>query len=558
MKNTKNVLLTSIFFLCSLVYAQTTHKVQEGDTLYGLNKQYNLSIEEITRLNPQIIGNSIQLGDIIRLTDSKISVYEVQPKETIYSLSRRFRVSQETLLLLNPEIRNGLKTGILLRIPSSDGEISQPVKSAHQEVLKILPKELVRSVTAYPEDGFIRYSVKEGDTLFTIVRTYKLNLSKLLQNNSELTYGLKAGMILKIPMSSGNKDIRLEDNTKKMSLTENLNIVMLLPLYEKTPEKNQELSQHAADFYSGAKYAIDLLSLRKSIHVKLFDTENNKKKVENFLNAYDFSQVHAVIGPFFRSSVEQVAQALQKQRIPVISPLASSESLDTYPNVIQAEVRDQFLADPIIEEIKNSSLKTQTIYLLSTSQEEVTTTYLRDQLLKWRPQLQILSVDKLSKVPLDASPFIAILICDKPDMGKAFIEGIRRFRPEQLFPLGVGYNPVYYNNLTWLKNYGIVFTMKYHVNKHTETDRKVLETLGFNDKKMPDKYKLLGFDVAYDILERLTENKKILRSMDTKPRSRVANKFQYEKIYGGGYTNKGVWIVRFKSSLKSSENEPSE
>lgn len=558
MKDTKNIVLISIFFLCSLSRAQTTHKVQTGDTLYGLSKQYNLNIEEITRLNPQITGHSLKLGDIIRLPEPETSVYEVQPKETIYSLSKRFGVSQEALLRLNPEIKDGLKIGILLRVPSSNREISQPVKSAHQEVSKILPQESNHFLKVYPEDGFIRYSVKERDTLFTIMRNYKLSLAELLRHNPELTSGLKAGMILKIPVSSDNKDIRLEDTTKQMPLKESLNIVMLLPLYANAPEKNQELSRHAANFYSGAKYAIDLLSLKESIHVKLFDTENNKSKVENFLNTYDFSQVHATIGPFFRSSVEQVAQSLQKRRIPVISPLASSESLDAYPNVIQAEVRDQFLADPIIEEIKNSSLKAQTIYLLGAPQEEVTTTYLRNQLLKWRPQLQILSVDGLSKIPLDASPFIAILIGDKPEMGKIFVEGIKRFKPAQLFPLGIGYNPVYYNNLAWLKSYGIVFTMKYHVNKNTETDRKVLENLGFNDQKMPDKYRLLGFDVAYDILERLIENKKLLRSMDTKPRSRVANKFQYEKIYGGGYINKGVWTVRFKSSLKFSEDEPLE
>lgn len=554
MGNIKNTALVFMLFLCPLIYAQSTHRVQAGDTLYNLGKKYNVGIDQIIRLNPQITKESIKLGDVIWLPNSKMSIHQVQPKETIYGLSKRFEISQEALFRENPQIKEGLKVGDLLRIPSPDGGKMSSVTIPDQEVLN-------KKSPSLPEPSnqkLTNYLVKEGDTLFTIMRIYKLGFSKILEYNSELkSSGLKSGMTLKIPVSDNNKDINSEKSaTKELALKEALNVVILLPLYQSnTSEKNQDLRRYAADFYAGAKYAIDLFSSKQPINVKLFDTENNKSKVENFLNEYDFSQVQLAIGPFFRSGVEQVAQKLSEQKIPLISPVVSSESLDAYSNVIQAEVRDEFLADPIIEEIKNSLSKVEKIYLLSTPYEEVTVTYVRDQLLKWNPKLQISTVNDLSAVSIDADPFLAILVSEKPDMGKAFIENIRRFKPGQVFPLGLGYNPAYYDNLSWLRNYGMVFTMKYHVNKNTENDRNTLDALGIDDKKIPDKYKLLGFDVTYDILERLTENKNLLDSIDNKPRNRLANKFQYEKNYQGGYINKGVWTVRFKSSPKIFENK---
>lgn len=44
--------------------------------------------------------------------------YQVKPKETFYSLGRVFHLSQEELVALNPSLSEGVKEGMVLKVPT--------------------------------------------------------------------------------------------------------------------------------------------------------------------------------------------------------------------------------------------------------------------------------------------------------------------------------------------------------------------------------------------------------------------------------------------------------
>jgi LysM repeat protein len=43
--------------------------------------------------------------------------YTVQPKETLFSLSRQFNMTQEELIKMNPELKDGVREGMLIEVP---------------------------------------------------------------------------------------------------------------------------------------------------------------------------------------------------------------------------------------------------------------------------------------------------------------------------------------------------------------------------------------------------------------------------------------------------------
>lgn len=43
--------------------------------------------------------------------------YTVQPKETLYSLSKQFNITQEDLIKMNPELKDGVQEGMLIEVP---------------------------------------------------------------------------------------------------------------------------------------------------------------------------------------------------------------------------------------------------------------------------------------------------------------------------------------------------------------------------------------------------------------------------------------------------------
>ena len=67
---------------------------------------------------------------------AKLKSYEVKPGETLYGIAKTNNISIESLLELNPEIKAGLKTGIIIKIPASGSKTDTvPAKEAAHKPL---------------------------------------------------------------------------------------------------------------------------------------------------------------------------------------------------------------------------------------------------------------------------------------------------------------------------------------------------------------------------------------------------------------------------------------
>ncbi|ACY40595.1 hypothetical protein BLBBGE_595 [Blattabacterium sp. (Blattella germanica) str. Bge] len=340
-------------------------------------------------------------------------------------------------------------------------------------------------------------------------------------------------------------------NSNSTNQTSSIKIIFMLPLFlssvkdEKIDNENKQLSENALYFYLGAKSAIDFLLLKnKKINVQVFDTRNERKRIINFIHSYDLSHNHAVIGPFFRSSLEEVAK--NNKKTPIISPLSASDSLNAYPNVIQSEAKDIYLSEPILEEIKliYQNNKIKTLYLLGEDPSKKMTTFIKKKLSQWNVHFQIFYL-KNNFFNIKTShnlPFFAIFLGGDFFIGKEFIDFVKNNK--KIIPFGIGYHNVYYKNISLLREYKFLFTTKYHFNKNDEKKRKMFHFLKKKFGNYFNKYQLLGFDLTYDIIEKLFENKNLFKTIDQKSFSGLISKYKYQKISDkGGYINKGLWII---------------
>ncbi|WP_185849265.1 type 1 periplasmic-binding domain-containing protein [Blattabacterium cuenoti] len=330
-----------------------------------------------------------------------------------------------------------------------------------------------------------------------------------------------------------------------------INIIFMMPLFFSSSEMNQEnkkFSDHALSFYLGAKTAIDFIFLfkKQKINIKIFDTKNEKKRIINFIHSYDLSKTHAIIGPFFRSSLEEVAK--NNKKIPIISPFLSSDYLNFYPNIVQAEAKDIYLIEPILEEIKiiHQRKKIKTLYLLGEDTSKKITNFVKKKLLQWNLHFQVFYLEKnFPHVPTKKMPFFAVFLGGNSLLGEKFIEFIKEFPDKKIIPFGIGYNNIYYKNISLLREYKFLFTTKYHFNENDENKRKMFLFIKKKLGNRLNKYQLLGFDLSYDISSRLLEKKNLFEIIDKKPFSGLVSKYKYERISDkGGYLNKGLWIIR--------------
>ena len=60
------------------------------------------------------------IGEDQKVDALKENLYVVQPKETLYGISKKFDISMEALQAANPQLVDGLKIGMELNIPKSN------------------------------------------------------------------------------------------------------------------------------------------------------------------------------------------------------------------------------------------------------------------------------------------------------------------------------------------------------------------------------------------------------------------------------------------------------
>ena len=156
-----------------------TYIVKRGDTLYGISKQFGVTVEEI-KLENDLSGNSIFIGQVLRIpTLATTSLYVVKRGDTLYAIASKYSVSVNELMRLNNLNSTTLSVGQQLRIPIS-GDTSN--------------------------ENYVVYTVKVGDNLYAIAKKYGVTVNDIKEANSLTSNLLSIGQQLRIPISNGGSD----------------------------------------------------------------------------------------------------------------------------------------------------------------------------------------------------------------------------------------------------------------------------------------------------------------------------------------------------------------
>lgn len=134
-------------------------------------------------------------------SSAKGEMIEVQPGDTLYGLSRRYHVSLAELTSLNGLSNPNLKPGQKLYLPAGVSALPSSI-AAEKAVESATPAPA--PLEPPPADVIARYgatyTVKPGDSLYSIARTYKVKFAELQQvNGISDPRRVKPGAVLKVP-----------------------------------------------------------------------------------------------------------------------------------------------------------------------------------------------------------------------------------------------------------------------------------------------------------------------------------------------------------------------
>lgn len=158
------------------------YTVKSGDTVYGISKQFGVEAIDISNLN-NLGGSIIQIGQVLKIptktgnNPNGMFTYTVKKGDSLYSIARVYETTVDEIKKLNHLTNNNLSIGQQLQIPETDF-----------------------TVTTKP--NYSTYTVKKGDTLYSIAKKYNIPVNTLIVDNALQNNTLAIGQVLNIRIPS--------------------------------------------------------------------------------------------------------------------------------------------------------------------------------------------------------------------------------------------------------------------------------------------------------------------------------------------------------------------
>jgi len=275
------------------------HKVQPKETLFSLHLKYNVSVDEIYKFNKGA-KEGLTIGQIVKIPNyqstqidnkdeqtkspGKVTTYEIKKGDALYTIADKYNVSESDLINANESLRWGLKPGLIIIIPNSQGK--QNIAGIKNETAMLLNQQnkLLKS---------------ECDSI-----------SEIRQGNT-----IKVALILPFYASESfvpdtlimNDSIEDSDLRSKNAMFKGIG---------------------AVEFYEGILLAMDSLKktgIKTTLYV--YDDEGDTNKTHRIIHELDSIKPDIIIGPFNNDDARLVSKFCKRTATLFVPPLIKDDSV---------------------------------------------------------------------------------------------------------------------------------------------------------------------------------------------------------------------------------------
>lgn len=156
------------------------YTVKSGDSLWSISKKFGITVDKLKNAN-NLSSNLLSVGQNLIIPGKEAQAtsdeYVVKKGDTLYSIARKYNTSVDNLKSINNITTDSLAIGQIIKLPSTSSTASDT------------------------------YIVKKGDSLYSIARTYNTSVDKLKEINNLTSNDLAIGQVLKLPSSNASKKV---------------------------------------------------------------------------------------------------------------------------------------------------------------------------------------------------------------------------------------------------------------------------------------------------------------------------------------------------------------
>lgn len=502
------------------------HTVQKGQTVYSITKQYNITNTELRTLNHDL-ENGIQIGQVLKIDNHKkiekklpvatnktnndgFIYHTVQKGQTLYSIIKYYNIESDKLKALNPELKDGLKVGMVLKIPSTKGKSELNNQDINADI---------NNVSIIQDRDLLLYTYKgEIKNEYNIAFFLPFHTNEISTDTS----------------SSAGSSNRLPDKT---------NI--------------------ALQFYEGSLLAIDSLKKQKfNASIYVYDvSDKDSIKMNKSIVTTDLNKMDLIIGPLYGSSFIPVAKYAKERNIPIISPLTQGNKIlfnnpyvckATPSSIMQLEQMAYYVIDSFKNQniilVNNSNLKEAPLYnaFKNAANQKLTSTDTLNDSIKIVP-----TIEMLEKMLTLTKTNVVVL----PTNDQSYVSGFVR----KLYVLSSKYKIVLFGMQNWIYYDNLDFEYLNNLNLHipsnnfTDYTNVIAQQFAVDYyeryKADPSIYSFQGYDITYYFLSLLQKyGSGFLNNIFENDYKGIGTYFNFVQVNNQtGFENKAIIMLKYEN-----------
>ena len=362
------------------------HTVKKGQSLYSIASMYNVSVDELIRLNPGSekrirTGKTLRVPQISGSNQNKPTFHTIQAGETLYQLTLKYQVTAKAICSANPGLSaQNFRIGQIVAIPPRTTEevpatenTATPINPVDGVVIANGAKGTANAATKdktaverqqKKETWREMHKVKRRETIYSISKEYDITEEELIAANPELKENkLKRGSFLFIPykkvaetktapvqtVAPTNEELFSQNTVKKTSYR-TIKAAVMLPFMTGDISRKDEQTR-MVEYYEGFLMAVDSLK-RQGVSVDLhtFDTKGREATINNLLARPEMKKMDIIFGPTHPRNIDILAQFANKHDIRLVVPFAPKvEQVFNNPQVYQVNTPQSYLYSEVYE-----------------------------------------------------------------------------------------------------------------------------------------------------------------------------------------------------------------
>lgn len=320
------------------------HTVKTGDTLYSLAKTYEVSEELIRQHNANMgselkIDQTVKIpvpesaqksAKAEKRRKRDFLTHKVQAGQTLYAIARDYNISVATLREDNPSLNpQSLPVGETLWIRRA-----AVGKSNEQQTQAEIAEYAATLNSVTDDDGYDHHVVQPGETIYSLSRRFGITEEEFARLN-DVSAGLKAGAMIRIPRPEQAEEevVEVEQSQstadvhfRALASTEPLNVALMLPM-------NIENRANASyvEFYQGFLLGMETLKNtgRGESKLTVYNTSHDQLKVDEIVRSTMFEGTNLIVGPVYEDELAPVIRYAEQNSVPVVSPLANISAVES-------------------------------------------------------------------------------------------------------------------------------------------------------------------------------------------------------------------------------------